>query len=104
MKWLSNFGKGIRSIGRTIGNVAGTVRSIAESPTARTIGSIIGGIGNKALPLVATAFPELAPAYSTAKNVFDGLSSGKTFSDIDRFAQRGQEFGNKVSTVGASFT
>jgi hypothetical protein len=104
MKWFQNFGRGIRSAGRIIGSVASGIRSVAESPTARTIGSIIGGIGNKALPLVATAFPELAPAYSTAKNVFDGLSSGKTFSDIDRLAHRGQEFGNNDSTVGASLT
>jgi hypothetical protein len=107
MKFLQSVGRGLRSFGRTVGNISGAIKTIADSGTARTIANAVGSVGSKLLPLASglvMAQPELAPVYAGAQKLFTGLKSGATLNGVDRLANKAQGFGNKISSVGAQFT
>lgn len=107
MKFLSSIGRNIRSFGRTVGTIAGAVKTIADNGTVRTVANAIGSVGSKLMPLAAglvATNPELAPVYAGAQKLFTGLKTGATLNGVDRLAGKAQGFGNKISSVGAQFT
>lgn len=107
MKFLSGLGKAVRSAGRRIGSIAGAIKTIADNPTTRTIASAIGSAGSRVLPLLSGAVmaqPELAPAYAIASKGFSALKSGSALDAVDKYAGKAQSVGNKVLSVGSSFT
>lgn len=107
MKFLKGLGRVVRSTGRTIGNIAGAIKTVADNPTVRSIGSIVGSVGSKAMPLLAGvvgAQPELAPVYGAASKAFGALKSGSAFDTVDKYANKAANIGQKITTAGANFT
>jgi hypothetical protein len=107
MKFMQSVGRGLRSFGRTVGNIAGAVKTIADSAPVRTIASAIGSAGSRLLPLAAplvAGMPELAPVYAGAQKLAAGLKSGATLNAVDRLAGKAQNVGNRIASAGASFT
>lgn len=107
MKLLSSFGKALRTTGRTIGNIAGAIKTVADNKAVRTIANAVGSAGSKLLPLAAplvASQPELAPVYAGAQKAFGALKSGSALNAVDKYAGKAQKFGSNITSVGAQFT
>lgn len=107
MRFLSSVGKGLRGVGRTIGSIGNTIKTVANNNTVRTIANAVGSVGSKLLPLAAplvAGAPELAPVYAGAQKAFGALKSGSALNTVAKLGGEASSVGNKVLSVGSSFT